>query len=679
MRRLVFLALLACQQRTELMVGIATDVRAPDAIDGAELIVTRADNGVTELDVQWSITGVADLPFNLPGSYGVFASDGTPIQLDLVLLGTKGNTTVVTRHAVLGLISDQTLFYRMGITAGCASKTDCAPTETCVEGTCQDPHVDPRTLPPFTDDLVTSVACNSGTSFIDTGTGQPMPENDGGGDCPAGLCSEGTCFNPPPPPDPTQTRTVLGAEITTFVLANGTQSAIPVDLSTVPVQATLPDGTVLLGNGSSDGTFAVAAVPEGPYTLQVGARQHATSATSVDLSTDFVGRPDVVRTTMPTSITLNLTNLDPWVSGDGDVLEPISANADAWYEFIEDAVPITDGATSLSGYTFDSTMGFDSTPTPTTLGLIDAGKGDHFEIHQLHTQTTSTGFTYQGVTKTFVMPITQTDGGTTVVSGAMTAVPQDHMLSVHVDGSIAAQIGFDGTNATLLNPRCSAQPGTGGIELFASVEGNIGGNGFGVIGATADYLISKVGFAAADTGVMTYGVPTVPGDVWGLMFDEGFVGVVQVIAPGAVNPTFFGCGFRAHHDLATVGTTATVAVEVGPVQNATIDGRDLFAQQGLGSPTPTLSWQPPAIASSRLVYTVLLFQLGVNGMRTVKTKVAALTTTETSVTVPPGVLMKGQLYVATITASATPNPDAPDRSRLPEASSTIVSGVLTSP
>jgi len=35
MKRVLRLALLGCQQRTELMVGIATDIRAPDAIDGA--------------------------------------------------------------------------------------------------------------------------------------------------------------------------------------------------------------------------------------------------------------------------------------------------------------------------------------------------------------------------------------------------------------------------------------------------------------------------------------------------------------------------------------------------------------------------------------------------------------------------------------------------------------------
>lgn len=198
-RALIATLLLAgCEQpRTELMIGVVTDIRAPNVIDGAQLIVTRAKDGFVEQQVSWQISGLPNQPFNLPGSYGIY-SDGEEVKLDVVLTGLKGENPVVSRRAVLNLVEGKTLFFRMGMTAGCAAKSDCLPTESCVEGVCRDVVVNSLQLPDFRPEIVGALTCNSGPTYIDTGTGAPLPMAPGAEDCPIDLCVEGTCLKPMP-------------------------------------------------------------------------------------------------------------------------------------------------------------------------------------------------------------------------------------------------------------------------------------------------------------------------------------------------------------------------------------------------------------------------------------------------------------------------------------------------
>jgi hypothetical protein len=200
MKRAALLALLlaGCQPRTEMMIGIVTDIRAPDILDGVQLNVTRVIDGMVEQQLPpWTITGIPDEPFNLPGSYGVFSGDGSEIKLEIALTGLKGQSPVVTRNAVVSLVNGKTLFLRMGLVIGCMNVHDCAATETCVEGVCRAKLIDSSMLPDYVPELVTELTCNSGTTFINTADGTPMPYSSNASNCPDSLCSEGTCYNPP--------------------------------------------------------------------------------------------------------------------------------------------------------------------------------------------------------------------------------------------------------------------------------------------------------------------------------------------------------------------------------------------------------------------------------------------------------------------------------------------------
>src|SRR4051794_10089966 len=98
-----------------MMIGIATDIRAPDLLDSVQLTVTRVRDGMPEQDLPpWTLSGLHDVPFNLPGSYGVYSPDGSPAKLEVALVGLKNDVPIVTRTAVLTLVPSKTLFVRMG-------------------------------------------------------------------------------------------------------------------------------------------------------------------------------------------------------------------------------------------------------------------------------------------------------------------------------------------------------------------------------------------------------------------------------------------------------------------------------------------------------------------------------------------------------------------------------------
>jgi hypothetical protein len=193
---LVLVGLVACEvPRTQLMIGVITDVPAPDTFDQVTLTVKRAD-GFPFFDAPWTITGAPSMPENLPGSYGVYSEDGDAVGLDLTLVATKSGETVVRQTALVSLVPERTLFFRMGLTAGCTTRSDCASTETCVEGTCRDRTVDSAQLPAFAEELVTKLSCTSNTAYLDTATGAPMERTADAAACPAERCREGTCLEP---------------------------------------------------------------------------------------------------------------------------------------------------------------------------------------------------------------------------------------------------------------------------------------------------------------------------------------------------------------------------------------------------------------------------------------------------------------------------------------------------
>ena len=115
------LASAACQPRTEIVIGFATDYKAPTPLDEITLGVIRQDGLPEGGDgLTWMVSGAPDQPYNLPASYGVF-SEGQDVQLDVTLSGLSNGNTIVSQTVTLSLVGSETLFYRMGLTSECAS------------------------------------------------------------------------------------------------------------------------------------------------------------------------------------------------------------------------------------------------------------------------------------------------------------------------------------------------------------------------------------------------------------------------------------------------------------------------------------------------------------------------------------------------------------------------------
>ncbi|HEY1811441.1 MAG TPA: hypothetical protein VGG74_03740 [Kofleriaceae bacterium] len=185
-----------CQARTEIVLGFATDFKAPVPLDEVKLDVIRQDGFPEGGDgLTWSISGAPGAPYNLPASYGIY-SDDSDVQLDVTLSGLSGGSAIVSQTVTLSLVSSQTLFYRMGLTGEC-SNVDCG-AMTCIEGNCVDPAVLVHQLPLYTPELVDELTCiPPHVTYVQTQDGSPMPFSANAASCPPDLCVQGLCLNPP--------------------------------------------------------------------------------------------------------------------------------------------------------------------------------------------------------------------------------------------------------------------------------------------------------------------------------------------------------------------------------------------------------------------------------------------------------------------------------------------------
>ena len=110
MRRLLTLAITilaatGCRPRTEIVLGVATDLRAPMALDNVHIDILR--DGVPVEQQDWPIPGTRTGLFILPGSFGVYSSDGSTPRVEVIVTGTKGIKDIVRRRSLFSLVGDR--------------------------------------------------------------------------------------------------------------------------------------------------------------------------------------------------------------------------------------------------------------------------------------------------------------------------------------------------------------------------------------------------------------------------------------------------------------------------------------------------------------------------------------------------------------------------------------------
>jgi hypothetical protein len=201
-RLVALLALVAaCKaptERTELILGVATDLSAPTPLANINMEVIRLPQNLTVGLQDFPISGDLNQLYELPGTYAVYSPDGSPDRVRVILRGQdKKGAVLVERRALLTLVPHRTLFVRLGVVSACQGKNDCPAGDTCVDGRCRPEAIDTSRLPDYVAGMEKALACAGATTYVDTSTRKPLPllpSADGGPACGQGSCSEGVCF-----------------------------------------------------------------------------------------------------------------------------------------------------------------------------------------------------------------------------------------------------------------------------------------------------------------------------------------------------------------------------------------------------------------------------------------------------------------------------------------------------
>ncbi|MEK6606331.1 MAG: hypothetical protein AABZ30_01605, partial [Myxococcota bacterium] len=195
---LAFISFVGCKEpRTQIVVGIGTDLSAPELIDEVSLDIEVEPSGVSVFDESWPLDSDGE---ELPGSIGLVPGDDDNATFKLRARARFEGDTVVTRRSTLSFVPGETLFIRLGLVQACDDLPDdyCDEDQVCVEGACQAREIDSKTLPKYQDGLEERIACNSDTTWLRTGGGIDSEEIEADDECaPDERCQEGACYRPP--------------------------------------------------------------------------------------------------------------------------------------------------------------------------------------------------------------------------------------------------------------------------------------------------------------------------------------------------------------------------------------------------------------------------------------------------------------------------------------------------
>ena len=465
-----------------------------------------------------------------------------------------------------------------------------------------------------------------------------------------------------------QRRTVTGLFSDSFHTATGATQQ-PLDLSSFTVEAIAPDGAggferIAATSRRADGTYLVAAVPEGPYWARINSTYVWTDSPFIDWGSDFFGRPDAVLADNPTPLTINAGNLSPWQANDHLAwtvpMQGTSSALSLTSPFIHNAPAV--GDTALGDFSLD--FGITAAGDGLFIPLLSSAKGDQAYLNQLGT---ATGNDYRTLVRSLILPaLTQTDGTAAAVTSGFIDITPSSTLKLKWDRPAFT------SRAAELNPTAAATSNVLALSTSALAPG------YGVPSDAFSLLeFNSFGSSALDFGRVHYGNPF-PAD-WTQII-ESYVGfTVRYMAPGATVALPFE-RFLYGVDLvptASADPALTLRPRMSPVLSPRVNGKSLFANQLAVGTSPRFTWAAPAVGTPDR-YLVTLRRLFATGPRSDARTVGRFYTSDTTMDVPPGVLQPGEVYFLTISAIAAGSPlTAPSRSQLPYAFATVMSALIS--
>lgn len=421
----------------------------------------------------------------------------------------------------------------------------------------------------------------------------------------------------------TGARTIWGVARVTSVLP-GQISSSPPEFFKPPVVAYVQHGDggfdAYDGGLFPDGTFRIPGVPPGLAYVSFG-DVIATDACAVDFGLDRPGRADqnFSLNMLPATLSVDVAAMTPWQ--DGDAIAIVAPRANAWIRSFE---PIDAGATELlASYRQNRYI----------LPLIEGSKGDVATVLHFTACSNDAGFDYSCLLEAATLP------SFTMQTGHAT----------QVNGSFAR---FPGTLQTVSPSVDVASFRTFIVDAGVTLSVN-----------------TSQGFIALASGDISAGSPAPFSFRSTFPADTPLQLRVETLTWSYVQGMGIGVSLsNGQTEVVSLGTP--VSARLGPVRNATVNGVDFLTPMNGTGITPTVAWDPPALGVPTR-YRLLVQVSSQNNFR-----YWTVTTRETHVTLPPGIVTPGSVWGVEIHADNA-SAEGIYRGGLPAHDSSIASAAMT--
>jgi hypothetical protein len=442
---------------------------------------------------------------------------------------------------------------------------------------------------------------------------------------------------------------VTGVRNSHRVRADGTVLVVPLDLSAATVGAWVPtvDGSSYNwrpGTGQASGTFLIPNVERTPYLLQFGGSYVWATSRTLDLSGADLGRPDVQLEAEETQLSVMLNEMSPWQ--DGDDLQLHSANAGIGYFSAASCTsptwtPPNPGERFFS-QTIDYAFSLQNCGSPAA--RIDAARGDELYVTQLVSRSEA-GMEFQELLRSYQTNRLEGGGNMLTLRGFMQQLPTTTRTLNYPASSFEALA-------------LAAHP----TAVLTTTSLNLGIlPGYTQFGAFAGWPDLALANGAAGQGDLvtqfTYGNPfpaSWPQFVTALSSARVSYSVIREDGSRSTPRNF---SVYTYSQQPLTGNTTPVTPQVGPPRDLRINGSVATGELSNVGLTPLLSWTPPAVGSPNY-YQLRMYELFATSTgSTSRLQVASLTTTQTQVRLPPGMLAAGKTYYVEVRALSQPAAD----------------------
>lgn len=470
---------------------------------------------------------------------------------------------------------------------------------------------------------------------------------------------------------PSTGRTVVVKGVVGYWSDTG-RNELPRDLSTTAISLLLPDGAggygVRFGTYAGDGAWVVRNIPTGTYLLKFGTQHYTTSESLLDVGHVDLGRADATvasgYTSVPdggllpaTEVQLHLDNLAPYT--EGSIFQFFAPNAGAaeldlgyWFE-----TPPAPGSTVLDSLFTYSNLALHP--------LIEESRGDRAWV----TQFGSNSFTLpNGATENFhslaraayLPAFTTVNRGTTAVSGTMSEPATQSF----------ARFTWKRSSFEAL----AAQVAPSGIYRYSQAMGVYAMPYTGVDGQydySPDLVVFNNGTAAGPdvTRTIPFRNPFPPS--WPLLGMASHSFIVAYPLPN--NARTLIAGTVRVSDVFSNFTAKPVEPRVTPVRTVTVDST-AAGTEALIAARPTIAWTAPAVG------TPTSYSVQVYDVTAAAKSIATLSTRDTQVVLPSGMLTSGRRYAFRVRALLVPGLDvtkAPQRTFLGNAYADVLTAAKT--